>query len=90
MARTRSREISDEFWALVELLLAKTRRNPEQIYKRNPDFIPRRWVVECFHSWSNRFRKLIPRYEKTNLSYLGLLHLAIAMIILNKVMIIYG
>ncbi|MDR0441504.1 MAG: hypothetical protein LBI59_11100 [Candidatus Accumulibacter sp.] len=23
--------------------------------ERNPDFIPRRWVAECFHSWSNRF-----------------------------------
>lgn len=58
--------------------------------ERNPDFIPRRWVVECFHSWSNRFRKRIPRYEKTDLSYLGLLHLAAARITLNKVMIIYG
>ena len=26
--------------------------------ERNPDFIPRRWVVECFHSWMNRFRNL--------------------------------
>jgi hypothetical protein len=32
--------------------------------ERNLDFIPRRWIVECFHSWMNRFRKLIPRYEK--------------------------
>jgi transposase len=58
--------------------------------ERNPDFIPRRWVVECFHSWMNRFRKLIPRYEKTDLSYCALLDLAAAMITLNKVMAIYG
>jgi transposase len=58
--------------------------------ERNPDFIPRRWVVECFHSWMNRFRKLIPRYEKTDLSYCALLDLAAAMITLNKVMTIYG
>jgi transposase len=50
--------------------------------ERNPDFIPRRWVVECLHSWVNRFRKLIPRYEKTDLSYCALLHLAAAMITL--------
>jgi transposase len=58
--------------------------------ERNPDFIPRRWGIECFHSWSNRFRKLIPRYEKTDLSCLGLLQLAATMITLNKVMVIYG
>jgi transposase len=57
---------------------------------RNPDYKPRRWVVECSHSWLNRFRKLVPRYEKTDLSYRGLLSLACAMMIFNKVIIIYG
>ena len=57
---------------------------------RNPDFKARRWVVECFHSWLNRYRKLIPRYEKTDLSHEGLLKLACAMVTLNKVMVIYG
>ena len=56
----------------------------------NPDYKPRRWVVECSHSWTNRFRKLIPRYEKTDWSYCGLLTLACTMITLNKVMVIYG
>ena len=32
----------------------------------------------------------MPRYEKTDLSFVGLLHLATALITLNKVMIIYG
>ena len=50
----------------------------------------RRWVVEASHSWFNRFRKLVPRYEKTDLSFVGLLHLAAALITLGKVMIIYG
>ena len=58
--------------------------------ERNPDYKPRRWVVECLHSWLNRFRKLIPRYEKTDWSYCGLLTLACAMVTLNKVMVIYG
>jgi transposase len=52
--------------------------------KRDPRFKPRRWVVECFHSWMNRFRKLIPRYEKTDLSYGALLNLAATMITFNK------
>jgi transposase len=58
--------------------------------ERNPDFKPRRWVVELTHSWFNRFRKLCPRYEKTDLAYIGLTMLAAAMITLNKVMTIYG
>jgi hypothetical protein len=38
----------------------------------------------------NRFRKPIPRHEKTDLSCCALLHLAAAMITLNKVIVIYG
>jgi transposase len=37
--------------------------------ERNPEFKPRRWVVELSHSWYNRFRKLAARYEKTDLSH---------------------
>jgi len=36
MARMRTWEISDEFWALVEPLLPKTRRDPARSYKRKP------------------------------------------------------
>ena len=36
MARIRTWEISDEFWALVESLLPKTRRDPARSYKRKP------------------------------------------------------
>jgi hypothetical protein len=56
----------------------------------NPEFIPRLWVVECFHSWTKRFRGLIPRHEKTDLSCCALLYLAAAMIPLDKVISIYG
>jgi Transposase DDE domain. len=58
--------------------------------KRDPQFKPRRWVVEGSHSWMNKFRKLVPRYEKTDLSHYGLVHFAAAMVTLNKVKIIYG
>lgn len=50
----------------------------------------RRWVVEVSHSWFNRFRKLLVRFEKTASSYIALLHLASSIICLRKVGFIYG
>lgn len=63
---------------------------------RNPEFKPRRWVVEVCHSWFNRFKKRLVRFEKLARSYLGLLQLAAAVIVLRKIKrkdkanIIYG
>lgn len=51
---------------------------------------PHRWVVEASHSWLNRFRKIIIRYEKTDASYIALLSLACAIIAYRKVDVIYG
>ena len=50
----------------------------------------RRWVVEAAHSWFNRFRKLLVRFEKLHDSYLALVHLAAAIICWRKVVSIYG
>lgn len=50
----------------------------------------RRWVVEVTHSWFNRFRKLLVRYEKFADSYEALLHLAAAIICWRKIAPIYG
>jgi putative transposase len=50
----------------------------------------RRWVVEACHSWMNRFRKILVRFEKTALSYLALVHLACAIIAWRKAGVIYG
>ena len=50
----------------------------------------RRWVVEAAHSWFNRFRKLLVRYEKLTDSYEALVHLAAAIICWRKVAPIYG
>ena len=38
----------------------------------------RRWVVERTHSWMNRFRRILIRWEKKPENYLGLLHLVCA------------
>jgi transposase len=51
---------------------------------------PRRWVVERTHSWVNRFRKLLVRFEKTAESYEGLLELACALITYRQVISIHG
>jgi len=58
--------------------------------KRNPNFKPRRWIVEVAHSWFNRFRKLLVRYEKTDRSFIALHQLAATIIALRKIGVIYG
>jgi transposase len=55
---------------------------------QHPDYKARRWVVEVSHSWLNRFRKLLVRFEKLTTSYLGLLMLACAFIAFRKANII--
>lgn len=56
---------------------------------RNPNYKPRRWIVEVAHSWFTRFRKLYIRYEKKNETYLALHHLAASIIVLRKIGLIY-
>ena len=58
--------------------------------RRNPRQRARRWVVERTHSWLNRYRKLLVRFEKTALSFEGLLELACALIVFRHVIVIYG
>ena len=58
--------------------------------RKNPRYRARRWVVERAHSWLNRFRKLLVRFEKKAASYEGLLELACALIVFRQVIIIYG
>ncbi len=45
---------------------------------------PRRWVVEVAHSWFNRFRRLLTRWEKHGSHYLGFVQLAAVLIIYRK------
>lgn len=67
----------------------RPRGEEKMLIEKDPSFKARRWVVESTHSWFNRYRKLVPRYEKTDLSYNALTSLAASMIVLNKIMIIY-
>jgi IS5 family transposase len=70
------------------------RRKEADLKRRDPKKKARRWVVEACHSWFNRFRKLLVRYEKLERSFVALNHLAAAIIAFRKVPlkinIIYG
>jgi IS5 family transposase len=48
------------------------RRQEAVALKHHPGKKARRWVVEVAHSWFNRFRKLLVRYEKLERSFLAL------------------
>lgn len=56
----------------------KSRGQEASQRKKNPRFKARRWVVERTHSWINRFRRLLTRWEKKSDNYLAMLHLAFA------------
>ena len=70
------------------------RRTKVQAKRQDSKKKARRWVVEVCHSWFNRFRKLLVRYEKLARSFLALNHLAAAIIAFRKmplaVNVIYG
>jgi putative transposase len=53
--------------------------------KKNPRFKARRWVVERTHSWINRFRRLLVRWEKKISHYLSFLYLACACIVVRSI-----
>jgi putative transposase len=50
----------------------------------HPDGKARRWVVERAHSWLNRSRRLLVRWEKKATNYLAFVHLACAQLLFSK------
>jgi putative transposase len=48
--------------------------------KRTAKVKARRWVVERTHSWMNRFRRVLVRWEKRTDTYVAMLHLSFALI----------
>lgn len=48
--------------------------------KRTARSKARRWVVERTHSWMNRFRRILVRWEKRADTYIAMLHLSCALI----------
>jgi transposase len=58
-------------------------RKGEDRPKRRPGQRARRWVVEGSHSWANRARRLLVRWEKKADNYLAFVHLQFAYIALK-------
>jgi len=45
-----------------------------------------RWTIERTHAWLQNFRRVLVRYERLVTLYLGFVHLACALIVLQKVL----
>jgi putative transposase len=71
------REILQEFGFTAHI---RARGEEAQAIKKEAGFRARRWVVERTHSWMNRFRAILIRWEKKAKNFLALLHLACAFI----------
>jgi len=71
------RELLDEFGFTAHI---RARGEEAKALKEETGFKARRWVVERTHSWMNRFRRVLIRWDKKVRNYLGFLHLACAYI----------
>jgi transposase len=58
----------------------RARGEEAKALKQEAGFKARRWVVERTHSWMNRFRRVLIRWDKKVRNYLAFLHLACAYI----------
>jgi transposase len=58
----------------------RARGEEAKALKQDAGLRARRWVVERTHSWMNRFRRVLIRWDKKVCNYLAFLHLACAYI----------
>ena len=58
----------------------RSRGEEAQAIKKAAGFKARRWVVERTHSWMNRFRRILVRWDKSPDNYIAFLHFACALI----------
>jgi putative transposase len=71
------RMLAQEFAFTLHL---RTRGEETQAATQHAGAKARRWVVERTHSWLNRFRRILIRWEKKPANYLAMLHFALALI----------
>lgn len=76
------RDLVDEFGYTAHI---RARGEEAKKIAERAGFRARRWVVERTHSWMNRFRRILIRWEKKAENYLGLLHLVCAIITFRHV-----
>lgn len=74
------RQLLQEFGFTAHI---RARGEEAQAIKREAGFKARRWVVERTHSWMNRFRRILIRWDKHVENYIAFLHFACALVALR-------
>ena len=72
--------VRDFFVALGMVTHIRSRGEEQKAMADLPGYRARRWVVERLHSWMNRFRRLLIRWEKKSANYLAFVQFACALI----------
>ena len=75
------RDLAREFGYTAHI---RARGEEAQAIKHEAGFKARRWVTERTHSWMNRFRRILIRWEKKPENYLALLHFVCGWITYRK------
>ena len=71
------RDLAKEFLYTAHI---RARGEEAQAIKHEAGFKACRWVVERTHSWMNRFRRILTRWEKKAANYLGMLYWVLGII----------
>jgi transposase len=71
------RDLLQEFGFTAHI---RARGEEAQALKKEAGYRARRWVVERTHSWMNRFRGILIRWNKKAKNYIAMLHFALAII----------
>ncbi len=75
-------EVREVVWELGYTAHIRSRGEEKQAKKAGQK--ARRWLVERTHSWLNRYRRLLIRWDKKAANYLALLHFACALMTWNQ------
>ena len=71
------RDLAVEFGYTAHI---RSRGEEAKLIRRSARFKARRWVAERTHSWMNRYRRILIRWEKKPENYMGMLHLTLGCI----------
>ncbi|WP_438503407.1 IS5 family transposase [Corallococcus aberystwythensis] len=71
------RELAQEYGFTLRTPRRRSQLSPKPMLRRRSS---PRWVVERTHSWLNRFRRLLVRWEKREDTYVAMLHFALGII----------
>jgi len=80
----RGKKVHDLALAYRFIPYVQSRNEEAKALKESDDFKAHRWVVERTHSWLNRYRRILVRWEKKIENYEAMLHFACGLIVWNK------